>query len=167
MKSSNNILDYFAENPGRCQIDVAGILPFEFSDGPERGLAIFADGQAVTFSLIGESRFKMFRAFELHPIVGDWSIALQAWKLQSTGLKNDRIILPSHTAEIFDRIEHDASKALAIGHYVGVGSPYLEWLTIAKISPSQKHTLNRQAQNGTGFLFAHNIIRQNRQESVL
>ena len=73
MSSSSDLLYEFARVSGSAgDPGFAVVLAFEYYDGPERGLALYPSGHGVRFSSLGDSKSRLFQAFELIPIEGNW-----------------------------------------------------------------------------------------------
>lgn len=72
MSSSSESLHEFARGSGSASdLGFTVILVFDYYDGPEHGLALYPSGEGVRFSSLGDSKSRLFRAFEFIPIEGN------------------------------------------------------------------------------------------------
>ncbi len=161
MNSSSSSLHKFGE-AGSSMIDpgFALILAFDYYDGPERGLAIYPSGDGVRFSSLGDSKSRLFRAFELIPVKGSWWSKIRA--LQETEGVNPmrRILLPLKTTKELTQLENDVVEALTVGQFIGVGSPGLEKLAISQVTQEELARLRELGCSPTSFELAHQLVKK-------
>ena len=160
MNSSNEFLHELAcvggpaRDPG-----FAVIVAFDYYDGPERGLALCPSGDGVRFSSLGDSRSRLFRAFELIPIGGTWWPRVKALQ-QVAGIDPPRrVLVPDRPSEVLAQLERDILQAPATGHFVGVGSPDFEQLSVSAVSTDQLGALRNLGRSPAGFQLAHQLVK--------
>jgi len=135
------------------------IVAFDYYDGPEHGLALYPSGDGVRFSSVGDSRSRFFRAFELTPIEGAWWPQVKALQ-QAAGIDPPRrILVPSEATEELSRLESDVLQAPAIGHFIGVGSPDLERISVCNVTREQLGALLELGCSHAGFQMAHQLVK--------
>jgi hypothetical protein len=160
MNSSNDLLHEFAQAPETSRDPgFAVIVAFHYYDGPERGLALYPSGEGLRFSSLGDSRSRLFRAFELVPIRGRWRMQVQALQEAAGVDPPRRVLVPAESSEVMTRLESDALEAPAMGYYVGVGSPDLEQLSVSAVTEEQLTTLRQLGCSPAGFQLAHRIVK--------
>ena len=160
MSSSSELLHEFARvsrsagDPG-----FAVILAFDYYDGPEHGLALFPSGEGVRFSSLGDSKSRLFRAFELIPIEGSWWSEVKALQ-QAEGVDPPRrILLPSKGSEALAELERNVLQASAVGQLVGVGSPDFERILVSSVTQEQLEDLRKLGCSPAGFELAHRLVK--------
>jgi hypothetical protein len=155
MSSSSELLNEFARIAGPAgDPGFVVILAFDYYDGPEHGLAIYPSGHAVRFSSLGDSKSRLFRAFELIPIEGNWWPQISALQQAEGGDLPRRILLPSE-----GRLQSDVLQASAVGQFVGVGSPNFEKISISPVTQEQLGELRKLGCSPAGFERAHRIVK--------
>ena len=136
------------------------IVAFEYYDGPEKGFALFPSGAGVRFSPLGDSKSRLFRAFELCPSEGDWWPRVRALQETISGEpSNSRVIVPEENSETLTLLERDVFDAATADYYVSIGSPNLDWLDVSSISREQLEALR---QSSIGFHSIHQILKSQR-----
>lgn len=160
MSSSSESLHEFARGSGSASDPgFAVILAFDYYDGPEHGLALYPSGEGVRFSSLGDSKSRLFRAFELIPIGGNWWPQIQALQ-QAEGVDPPRrILLPSESSEALAVLENDVLQASAVGQFVGVGSPDFERISISPVTQEQLEDLRKLGCSSAGFELAHRLVK--------
>lgn len=161
MSSSSELLREFARtsksagDPG-----FAVIVAFDYYDGPEHGLALYPSGDAVRFSSLGDSRSRLFRAFELVAIEGTWWPQVRALQ-QAAGVDPPRrMLVPSDPSDTLAQLERDTLQAPSIEQFVGVGSADLERISISPITRKQLEDLQRIGCSPAGFELAHRMVKR-------
>jgi hypothetical protein len=161
MTSSNNLLSDFAKagrgkdrNPG---FEV--IIAFEYYDGPERGLAIYPSGEGVRFSSLGDSRSRLFRAYELSPIKGHWLQRVQLLRQRRASDPPSRVLVPEEAGDALSQLENDVHQALETSHFVGVGTPNFDQIEVAAVSKEQIDALRHRGCSEAGFRLAHQLVK--------
>ena len=160
MSYSSRRLGQLAQNGGPM-IDpgFALIIAFDYYDGPERGLAVFPSGSAVRFLSLGDSKSRLFRAFDLSPIEGNW------WPLarRVVGANDEpaqyRVVAPSKQCGALNRLERDVCLAPSVQQFIGIGSASLEHLRVCRINKSQLAGLRKLGCSNAGFRSAHQIMK--------
>ena len=142
------------------------IVVFDFYDGPERGLAIYPSGEGVRFNTLGDSRSRLFRSYELTTIEGNWLVRALALPGAVTSGQPGQMLIPSEASEMLTWLENDVFDASPTGYYVGVGSPYLEWLSVSPVLQDQLTMLQQLCCSSTGFRAVHQIVKKKRQNKV-
>lgn len=159
MNSSNELLGEIARTPGAARDPgLTVVVAFDFYDGPESGLALCSSGAGVRFKSLGDSSSRLFRAFELVPIDGDWRSRVESLRTATWHGTANRVLVPPASA-LLEKLEREVSEAPATGHYVAVGSPYLEFLRVATASLEQLNVLRRLDGSPAAFRCAHAIIK--------
>ena len=160
MNSSSDLLREFTQAPGVTRDPgFAVILAFEYYDGPERGLALYPSGDGVRFSSLGDSKSRLFRAFELTPIRGDWWPSVKALQ-QAAGIDPPRrVLVPAEATDVLTRLESDVLDAQATGFYVGVGSPNFEQISVSAVTEEQLSALRQLGCSPAGFQSAHRLVK--------
>jgi hypothetical protein len=154
MRSSNDRLKEMADTVEvRQDPGFAAILAFEFYDGPERGLAIFPEGESIRFASLGDSPSRMRRAFELAAIDGDWWPQFNEIQSVETRIASPKFLLPSHPSKRLSRLEKDVFDATPTGIYVAIGSSYLESLRVAAVTNEELEKLRQQNFNAVNRIF--------------
>ena len=162
MISSNKQLDDLSvaleirRDPG-----FALVVAFDYYDGPEKGFALFPSGAGVRFSSLGDSRSRLFRAFELVAIEGDWWQRVRVLQEAVTVESPSRVIVPEGS-EALALLERDVFDAAAVGYYVSIGSPNLDWLGISPVSRDQLEALRQIVDSSVGFRSAHQILKNSK-----
>lgn len=157
MNSSSELLSRIsrlARDPG-----FAAIVAFDYYDGPKRGLALFESGEAVRFESLGDSKSRLFRAFELVPIEGNWWPRVRALQQAEDAHPLRRILVPSKSSDVLAKLEEDTRHANALGQFLGVGSPNLESILISSLTSQQLENVRKLGCSPAGFELAHKICR--------
>ena len=135
------------------------IVAFDYYDGPEHGLALFPSGDGVRFSSLGDSKSRLFRAFELIPITGTWWSQVKALQ-QAEGIDPPRrILVPSKASDELGQLESDVLHATAIGQFVCVGSPDFVRVSVTAVTQEQLGELRKLGCSPAGFQLAHQLVK--------
>jgi hypothetical protein len=159
MMSSNDRLRECSKHGGRRDSGFAVIVAFDFYDGPERGLALYPSGDGVRFSSLGDSKSRLFRAFELIPIEGSWWPAVEVLQEADHSHSAHRLLWPEKSSEAVTHLESDVLAAPATGFYIAVGSPYLEEIYLSSVTEEQLDTVRQLGCSPAGFALAHRIVK--------
>ena len=110
------------------------VVAFNFYDGPETGLAFHSSGEGLRFLMVGESKTRLFRAFRLALLRGNW--AEQVEKVIETSLRSTagRMVFASDADDMISALVDVTSEATEQSCYVAVGPGYLDGLAIAAVS---------------------------------
>ena len=159
MNSSDKLLSNIAHVRGASRDPgFETVVAFEFYDGPESGLAVFASGAGVRFNSLGDSTSRLFRAFELVPIDGDWRSRIEHLRTATGCQTPHRVLVPPHS-DLLEKLRKEVSEATATGHYAAVGSAYLDHLRVAPVSLEQLNVLQRLDGSRLAFRCTHSIIK--------
>lgn len=160
MRSSSELLQEFARISGSAgDPGFVVILAFDYYDGPEHGLALYPSGHGVRFSSLGDSKSRLFRAFELIPIEGNWWSQIKALQQAEGGDPPRRILLPSEGSDALTELQSDVLQASAVGQFVGVGSPDFEKISISTVTQEQLGDLRKLGCSPAGFERAHRLVK--------
>jgi hypothetical protein len=160
MNSSNRLLREFAGSLGTGDPGFALVLAFDYYDGPEDGLALYPSGEGVRFASLGDSKSRMFRAFELIPIPGNWWIDVQAMQGVTGVAAPRRVLVPSDSSQTLVQLKQRVFNAAGVSQYIGVGTPDLQQLAVAAIDQQQLDALRRLGCSPAGFRLAHRFIKE-------
>lgn len=153
---------------GRYDPGFSVVISFDFYDGPESGLAIYASGKGVRFSSLGDSPLRFFRAFELTSITGEWWQPVQSLPEISASREISvstviapisRVVLPS-ASDALTALESNVSDATATEYSVGVGAPYLEWLLTCSVTAAELGALRQLDNSSEAFRLAHDLVKR-------
>lgn len=135
MISSDDQLRSIAAAPGRKVNPGFGlVIAFAYYDGPEEGLALFESGHGLRFSSLGDSPSRLFRAFELVPLDGNWWERVRELPELAKTRPDRRVLVPS-ASEALDQLRRSVVAAQRVeSPYVAVGPPGLDWLGLSAIS---------------------------------
>ncbi|MFZ3000386.1 MAG: hypothetical protein WA071_08645 [Undibacterium umbellatum] len=139
-------------------------MTFDYYDGPERGIALFPSGAGGRFFALGDSTSRIFRAFELTAIAGDWRERVRTLQGTVNMEKHSRVLVPSENIEALAVFEQDVIAAFAVAHYVGVGSPHLDWLNIASLDEILLDKFRKSGASTVGFRLAHQFVKNKKIE---
>jgi len=163
MNSSNDSLQEFAGGLGGARDPgFAVVVAFDYYDGPERGLALYPSGDGVRFASVGDSNSRLFRAFELVPIRGNWWFHVEALQRAAGIDPPRRVLVPAEATEILEQLQKGVIAAPETGQYVGVGTPDLEQLSVSAVSKEQLHALRQLGCSPEGFRSAHQLVKASR-----
>ena len=159
MNSSNDLLHEVSRNFGSpSDPGFATIVAFDYYDGPEHGLALDASGSGVRFASLGDSTSRLFRAFELIPIEGNWWPQVKALQRREGADPASRMLLPSEV-DTLTELESRVLQASALGQFVCVGSPDLVKISICPVTHKELETLRKLGCSPAGFEFAHRLVK--------
>lgn len=160
MNSSNDLLRKFTQAVGGDHDPgFALLVAFEYYDGPERGVALYSSDEGVRFSSLGDSRSRLFRAFELIPIGGNWWSKVKALQQAGGVGPSARVLVPADTGDTLTRLKSDVFSAPATGLYVGVGSANFERVYVSAVTEEQLADLRQLGCSPAGFQSAHRLIK--------
>jgi len=162
MNSSSERLEAFAKECSDQARDpgFGVIVAFEYHDGPESGVAVYPSGAGVYFSVLGESRSRLFRAFELSAIEGNWLQRVGSLQKKEAVSPPPHVLVPSNTELERSRLLYDVSNASSKGSYVGVGTPSLNDIQIVSASRKQIEDLRVRGRSEAGFRIAHELVKR-------
>ena len=164
MNSSNDFLQEFAGAlAGARDPGFAVVVAFDYYDGPERGLALYPSGEGVRFASVGDSNSRLFRAFELVPIRGNWWAEVKALQ-RAAGIDPPRrvMVVPVEVSGMLEQFQRGVIDAPETGQYVGVGTPDLEQLSVSAVSQEQLDALRQLGCSPEGFRSAHQLVKGTR-----
>jgi hypothetical protein len=165
MISSNKQLDSLsAVLEVRLDPGFATVVAFDYYDGPEKGFALFPSGAGVRFSSLGDSRSRLFRAFELVAIDGDWRKRILVLQEAVTAESRCRVIVPADS-EALTLLERDVFDTAAAGYYVSLGSPNLDWLGVSPVSKERLDALREVGDSFASFRSVHQILNDKKRMS--
>lgn len=159
MMSSNDLLLECSKHGRREVPGFALIVAFDFHDGLERGLALYPSGEGVKFSTLGDSKSRLFRAFELIPIKGVWWTAIEVLQNSVVSYSTYRLLWPAKSSEAAVNLERAVLGAPEQGLYIGVGSPYLEAVRVSFVTSQQLETVRQLGCSLAGFALAHRFVK--------
>jgi hypothetical protein len=165
MNSSSELLQKLAQISGSANdpgFEV--IVAFDYHDGPEHGLALYASGDGVRFSSLGDSKSRFFRAFEVILIEGIWWPQVKALQQAAAIDPPRRILVPSEASDELGQLESDVLQAPVIGQFVGVGSPDLERISLCAVTQEQLEALRELGCSPAGFQMAHRLVKEHAAE---
>ena len=110
------------------------VVAFDFYDGPESGLAFHSSGEGLRFLMVGESKTRLFRAFRLALLRGNW--AEQVEKAIEPSLRGaaGRMVFALDADDTISALVDVTSEATEQSYYVAIGGGYLDELAIAAVS---------------------------------
>lgn len=155
----NSEVSRFSPSHTRRETGYEVVVAFDYYDGPERGLALFPSGEGVRFSSLGDSRSRMFRAFELESIGGNWWRQVRALQAFYGVTSSHRVLCPSGASEPLSMLEIGIVDAVATGRHIGVGSPNFEWMLVSDVTDEELKLLRELSPSLAGFNFAHQIVK--------
>ena len=117
------------------------VVAFDFYDGPETGFAFHSSGEGLRFSVVGESKVRLFRAFSLALLRGNWAELVE--KVIDTSLRgtSGRMVFASETDDARSALIASVSEAKEQSYYLGVGRAYLDGLAVAAVSEADLKSL--------------------------
>lgn len=136
----------------------AMVLALEYYDGPERGVASYSSGEGVRFSVLGESKSRCFRAFELHTIPGKWLDRMSSFRTDRSDANPCRVFVPERASAELTELENEVDEAAIINSYVCVGSPYFDWFIVSRVEKPCLEEIRRIAPSD-GFQAVHKFIK--------
>lgn len=152
----------FKSNMGTQDPGFSAIVSFDYYDGPESGLAIYPQGDGVRFSSLGDSKSRLFRAFELTSIDGFWLPKIQTLQA-TTGIEpSRRILFPTKDNELLRELRENTLGANSRGHYVSVGTPDFERILISPVSSWELKILRETKDSERCFKLTHKMIKTKR-----
>ena len=108
------------------------LLVFDFYDGPETGFAFYFSGECLRFSVIGEAKHPILRAFAFDLLDGNWAQMVK--NVADTLPPNCSMVFASETDEAISALLRSVSEATELSYYIGVGGAYLDRLAVMAIS---------------------------------
>ena len=161
MTSSNGLLQKLADKDRDADEDPGFklIVAFDYYDGPESGLALYPSGEGVYFTSLGDSKTRLFRAFELMPIEGEWwSRVSEVWRTVGPGTPERVFVVPESTQAV-EGFEREVRDAAQTGQFVAVGGLSLETLSARAIAPEELKTLRDVSSRTSGFQLAYRMVK--------
>ena len=135
------------------------IVTFGYYDGPESGLIIYPSGSGIRFSSLEDSRSRLFRAFELAQIEGNWWDALRSIPQIGLSSKSVWVKVPESSYVALHELERKVVSATAVKYYLGVGCASFECLAVIPSSREQLDTIVHLDGSPQAFRLAHNILK--------
>lgn len=130
------------------------VIAIEIYDGLESGVGVFRDGTGVRITTLGDSQSRLFRAYKLEVLEGDWWQHVNDVAEVRGKIAEVRFIVASELANDLSKFEQLLFSASAKGFYIGIADPYLEWLAAV---PASKTELNRAEE--TGYSYVHEVLK--------
>ena len=140
------------------QEDFEIIVGFEFYDGPEDGVAILKSGGGLRFTALAESKYRIFRAFLVEEIAGDWINGFRSLGIEAGVYKPCQAIILPDSSEA-DAFKEDIIRAASSKSYIAVGFPYFWNLKLIEVNRSIISNLMNINDNDKMFREAHNIVK--------
>lgn len=160
MSSSNELLHQYSRTPSSAgDPGFSVIFAFDYYDGPEHGVALYPSGTAVRFTSLGDSKSRLFRAFELIPIDGNWWPQIKALQNLEGSPPPARVVLPATASSALTELENRVLQANVIGQFVGVGSPDFERMSVCPVTDDQLEGLRKLGCSPAGFELAHRLVK--------
>ena len=157
--SNNNLDDIYKAGAGTRDPGFSVIVSFDYYDGPESGIAIYPQGDGVRFSSLGDSRSRLFRAFELTPIDGFWWPRIQALQAAAGIDPPRRILFPAEESKLFRDLREEVFSADSKGHYISIGTPDFERISASPASELELEILRKTKGPEKSFELAHKLIK--------
>jgi hypothetical protein len=153
---------FFSSTGSLCDPGFSQILAFRFYDGPEIGVAVFPAGEALRFSVVGESRSRMFRAFECTLLEGNWRAKVLEAYGEAAHLCT-QVGWNEGGNQNTSTFEKDVLGANALGHYIAVGRPYLDMLSAVEVTSDELEQL-QSTVGDDAFYIIHSKIKNHRKK---
>jgi hypothetical protein len=134
------------------------VVAFDYHDGPESGLAIYASGEGVRFSSVGDSESRLRRGFEMEAIEGDWWPPIRELIRQEGVLKPRRMLVPG-PSETLTSLRENVARAVAKKQFVAVGTPDLFRLSVIPVRDAEMSHLRELGCSAVGFRFANALVK--------
>ena len=134
------------------------IVAFEFYDGPEDGAALLKGGGALRFTALAESKYRIFRAYLVEEIEGDWINSFRSLGIETEAYKPCQAIFLPDSPEA-DAFKESIIRANSSKLYVAVGSSYFWNLKFIETDRSTISYLMNINDNDKIFREAHNIVK--------
>lgn len=151
---------FFSSVASLCDPGFTRILAFEFYDGPEFGLAVFSSGEALRFSVLGESQSRLFRAFDCALLTGNWREKILGVYCEPID-SGAPVIRAGEATDKALQLEREVRDAIAIKHYVAVGCSYLGMLSALEVSRDESEKI-RNLGGDKAFATVHCKIKNYR-----
>ena len=110
------------------------VVALDFYDGPENGFAFHSSGEGLRFSVVAESKIRLFRAFTFTLLCGNWTEMIEKVVDASLVPATSRMVFAFETDDGVSALVASAREAKEQSYDVGVGSAYLDNLAITAIS---------------------------------
>lgn len=167
MNSSNNQLaNLSSEHGSKHDPGFALIVAFDYYDGPERGLALYPSGEGVKFSSVGDSKSRLFRAFELTVIKGNWWPQVRELPEYHGITPSVQVLVAIESSEALMMLEQNVMHAAEVGRYLGIGPSSLEWLMVGSFPEEQLGTIRQLSGSVEGFRLVHQILKRQSQSRI-
>ena len=162
MPSSSKLLQDLADRADWRDPGFALVLPFEYYDGPEFALGLFPSGEAVRIESVGDSRSRLFRAFELTPLAGNWLAEVQrvCGPVDFTDPRRGHV--PAESFDLLAQLEKRVRTAKSGDSWLAVGEPDLSRVSVVSISQSERQQLRSTGDWETSFRVAHQLMKRHR-----
>lgn len=135
------------------------VVAFEYYDGPERGIALYPDGEGVRFVSLGDSPTRYFRAYELAVVGTGWFEQIKKTIGCESIEPSCRVWVPP-ASELLTALDHSVTSAVATSFYVGVGSPHLDGLIVTGVSSDQVKAIRSIVDSREAYHSVHKIIKK-------
>lgn len=138
------------------------VIAFDYYDGPESGLALYASGEGIRFSSVGDSESRLRRGFEMDAIEGDWWPPIRELIRQAGVSEPRRVIVPG-PSETLMRLRENVTRAVVKRQFVGVGAPDLSRMSGVPVREAELSKLRELGCSTAGFKFANGLVRGRKQ----
>lgn len=138
------------------------VIAFDYYDGPESGVALYASGEGIRFSSVGDSESRLRRGFEMDAIEGDWWPPIREL-IRQEGLSEPRRVIVPGPSETLMRLRENVTQAVAKRHFVGVGAPDLSRMSGIQVTEAELSKLRELGCSTAGFKFANRLVRGSKQ----
>lgn len=155
MDSLNNVKTSSSINP-----NFEVIIAFDYYDGPESGLAIYATGEGIRFSSVGDSKSRLQRGFLMEAVEGDWWPHVQEL-MKAEGISNvRRLIWPKGPSRTLAGLEEKVAVAIPKERFVAVCKIDMSQLISAPVGAAEVSRLRELDGSPAGFRFANALVRR-------
>jgi hypothetical protein len=146
----------------RIDLNFEVVIAFDYYDGPESGLALYASGEGIRFSSVGDSESRLWRGFEMDAIEGDWWPPIREL-IRQEGISEPRRVIVPGPSETLMRLRDNVTRAVAKRQFVGVGTPDLSRMSGVPVREAELSKLRELGCSTAGFKFANGLVRGRRQ----
>lgn len=133
------------------------IVTFNFYDGIDDCLGIYKDGIAVLCRAIGESKYRTFKAFRFDLLEGNWLNTINNiidGEIPEFPITAKPFFPDMRGADIA-LLEKKVINSSVHSQYIGVGSPYLEWITAF---PASRYMIEEATLQG--YRYVHELLKR-------
>jgi hypothetical protein len=113
------------------------VVARDFYDGPESGVAFYCTGEALTFSVVGESEPPMFRAFVFTLLNGNWAQLVKEVMDTSPRPTGSWMVFDSETDPAIAELMTSVSQSTEQCYYFGIGTGYFDELDLKVVSKGE------------------------------